>query len=142
MIEICFVCTGNTCRSVMAERIARKMAKNKGLKNLKFSSAGLRADGKQITDNAKAALKKLGYDGRPRKSVKLSKILPNTIYVTVTDDHKKFINSKKVISFSELWGEIDDPYRQNLDVYEKAAKQIEKNVEVLLEKIQNLRGEL
>lgn len=142
MIEICFVCTGNTCRSVMAERIARKMAKNKGLKNLKFSSAGLRADGKQITDNAKAALKKLGYDGRPRKSVKLSKILPNTIYVTVTDDHKKFINSKKVISFSELWGEIDDPYRQNLDVYEKAARQIEKNVEVLLEKIQNLRGEL
>ncbi len=118
------------------------MAKNKGLKNLKFSSAGLRADGKQITDNAKAALKKLGYDGRPRKSVKLSKILPNTIYVTVTDDHKKFINSKKVISFSELWGEIDDPYRQDLEVYEKAAKQIEKNVEVLLEKIQNLRGEL
>ncbi len=142
MIEICFVCTGNTCRSVMAERIARKMAKTRGLKDLKFSSAGLRANGKQITDNAKITLKKLGYDGRNRKSVKLSKILPNIIYVTVTDDHKRYINSKKVISFSQLWGEIVDPYGQGLDVYEKAAKEIEKNVEVLLEKIQNLRGEL
>ncbi len=142
MIEICFVCTGNTCRSIMAERIAKKMAKNKKIKDVKFSSAGLRADGSQITENARTVLKKLGYDGRKRKSVLLSDVKPNVIYVTVTDDHKKFVKSKKVISFNDLAGEVLDPYLQDLQVYEKTAKQIEKNVELLLNKIENLRGEV
>ena len=142
MIEICFVCTGNTCRSIMAERIAKKMAKNKKIKDVKFSSAGLRADGSQITENARTVLKKLGYDGRKRKSVLLSDVKPNVVYVTVTDDHKKFVKSKKVISFNDLAGEVSDPYLQDLQVYEKTAKQIEKNVELLLNKIENLRGEV
>lgn len=141
MIDVCFVCTGNTCRSVMAERIARKLAKLKKIKDVKFSSAGIYANGEDITDGAVYALKKLGYDGRKRKSVKLSKIKPNTIYVAVTKDHEKFINSKKCLCFDELAGTVDDPYGQSFDIYLKTAKQIEKNVEVLLDKIRNLRGE-
>lgn len=140
MIEICFVCTGNTCRSVMAERIAKKMAKNKKMNDLKFSSAGIYATGENITENAAKTLKKLGYDGRARKSVKLKKIKPSVIYVAVTDDHKKFISSKKIISFEELAGKVVDPYGQTIEIYEQTAKQIEKNVEILLEKIKNLRG--
>lgn len=142
MIEICFVCTGNTCRSVMAERIAKKMAKEKKLKDVKFSSAGIYAKGDNISENASTVLKRLGYDGRKRKSVQLKKIKPNIVYVAVTDDHKKFINSKKCLSFEDLAGAVCDPYGQDLSVYEKTAKQIEKNVEVLLEKIENLRGVL
>lgn len=142
MIEICFVCTGNTCRSIMAERIAKRLAKNKRLKDLKFSSAGIYATGENITPNAQAALKQLGYDGRNRKSVKLSKIKPSTIYITVTNDHKRFVNSKKVLSFEEIAEKINDPYGQTLEIYLETAKQIEKNVEILLNKIENLRGVL
>ena len=142
MIEICFVCTGNTCRSVMAERIAKKMAKEKKLKDVKFSSAGIYATGENITENACLALKTLGYDGRKRKSVKLKKIQPNTIYVAVTNEHKRFINSKKVISFSELAGEVLHPYSRDLNTYLSCAKQLEQNVEVLLNKIKNLRSGL
>ncbi len=141
MIEICFVCTGNTCRSVMAEKIAKKMAKNRGMKDIKFSSAGVFANGDKTTENACKALKKLGYDGRAKKSVKLSKTKPNIIYVTVTADHKKFVNSKKVLSFEDLSGKVSDPYLQSEEVYLKCAKEIEQNVEVLLDKIQKMRGE-
>lgn len=142
MIEICFVCTGNTCRSIMAERIAKKIAKDNGIKDVKFSSAGIYATGENITENSKLALKKLGYDGRNRKSVKLLKIKPNLIYVTVTNDHKKFVNSKKVISFEEVGAKVNDPYGQTLEVYVETARQIENNVKLLLEKIKNLRGVL
>ncbi len=141
MIEICFVCTGNTCRSIMAERIAKKLAKERKIKDVKFSSAGIYANGENISKGAIFALKKLGYDGRKRKSVKLSKIKPNTIYVTVTDAHKKFVNSKKCLSFEDLAGQVVDPFGQSEQVYLQTAKQIEKNVNMLLDKIENLRGE-
>ena len=140
MIEICFVCTGNTCRSVMAERIAKKMAKQRKMKNVKFSSAGVRANGENISKNAALALKSLGYDGRNRKSVKLKKIKDDVLYVAVTNDHKRFIDSKKCMSFEDLAGAVSDPYGQGEECYEKTAKQIEENVKVLLERIQNLRG--
>ena len=82
-MEICFVCTGNTCRSVMAERIARKKAKLRKMKDIKFSSCGLFANKENITPFTKKVLKELGYDARDRKSVKY-KDKKNTIFVAVT----------------------------------------------------------
>ena len=141
MIEICFVCTGNTCRSVMAERIAKKKAKLRHIKNVKFSSCGILAKKENITENAKNALKELGYDGRDRKSVKL-KVKPNVLYVTMTDSQKQSINSKKCISCSSLFKEVPDPYGQNQDIYRITALIIEKNIDILLDKLENLRGEV
>jgi len=38
-----FVCTGNTCRSPMAEGILKKLLAEKGINNIKVSSAGTQA---------------------------------------------------------------------------------------------------
>ena len=142
MVEICFVCTGNTCRSVMAERIARKKAKLRKMKDIKFSSCGLFATKENINPNTKKVLKELGYDARDRKSVKLGKIKPNVLYVAVTDNHKNRIPSKKCLSFKDLYGEVPDPYGQSEDVYRLTCRMIEKNVDLLLDKIEKMRGEL
>lgn len=142
MIEICFVCTGGTCRSFMAERIAKKMAKTKKIMDVKFSSAGVMSKGEPSATNACLALKKLGYDGKQKKSRLLKKTKPECLYVTVTNDHKRFVNCSKVLSFEELAGKVIDPYGQDLETYIKSAKKIEENVELLLNKIQNLRGVL
>ena len=141
-MEICFICTGNTCRSIMAERIAKKKAKLRKMKNIKFSSCGLEAKKENITDNAKSVLKELGYDGRDRKSVKFKSVKPNVLYVVMTDYHKQKLGAKKCLSFSELYQEALDPFGQNIDAYRLSAKIIEKNVDVLLDKIENLRGGL
>lgn len=142
MIEICFVCTGNTCRSIMAERIAKKMAKSSGMKDVKFSSCGLRAKKENITENASKALKTLGYDGRDRKSVLFKKPKPKVLYVAVTNQHKQYIEAKSVLSFEDLAGGVVDPYGQDFETYMKTAKQIEQNISILLEKIKKLRGEI
>lgn len=146
MIKICFVCTGNTCRSVMAERLCKKELKNKN-SSLKLSSRGLMATGENITENAKFALKGLGASGANRKSVKLSKVDKKTLYVVMSQLHLEAIKSlephAKVISFKDLIGEdIYDPYGQDLTVYKRTAKQLEQGVRVLLDKILRMESKV
>lgn len=140
MIKICFVCTGNTCRSVMAEALTKKFLKEQNIEDVKVSSRGLYANGGQVTNETKRALKKMGVSLRSRKSVKLNKTDKKTIYVALTDAHKQMIKSDKVISFSSLIGQdVPDPYGGDDIVYEKVSLMINDGVKKLVELIKKWR---
>jgi protein-tyrosine-phosphatase len=52
-LRVLFVCTGNTCRSPLAEAIARRLAEERGLAELVAASAGTSAvDGQPASDGA------------------------------------------------------------------------------------------
>ena len=135
MIKICYVCTGNTCRSIMAERLTKKLLKQQKIDYIKVSSRGIDAKGDNITENAKKALKVLNASSANRKSVKLGKIDKNTLYVTMSQAQKNYIIGK-VISFQALVGhDIMDPYGQTFDVYYQTALQLLQGIKILLNKI-------
>ena len=73
MINILFVCTGDTCRSTMASAITKSKIKERNLKNLMCSSAGLFV-GKEvdINENAKKALKRMNVRVPRHKATQLT----------------------------------------------------------------------
>ena len=141
-IKLCFVCTGNTCRSFMAERLMKKDLKSAGSDYVKLSSRGFEATGEMSSENACKALKLLGASGTTRKSVKLKKFDQKTLYVAMTSAHKAKVNGR-VIEMKDLIGEeISDPYGKDLNAYLACAKQIQKALKVLCDKLIKIGGEM
>lgn len=106
------------------------------MENIKVYSKGLQATGDNIADNAKKVLKKLGASAANRKSVQLKKINPKFLYVTMSAAQRKLLTGAKAISYEDLIGKsVQDPYGQDLTVYEQTAAQLYQGVIVLIEKI-------
>ncbi|MGB9791372.1 MAG: low molecular weight protein arginine phosphatase [Thermacetogeniaceae bacterium] len=75
MKRILFVCTGNTCRSPMAEHIARRLLEEKGLRGeIEVASAGLAAlPGAPASAEARDVLRGMGIDLSGHQAVQLSR---------------------------------------------------------------------
>lgn len=147
MKRILFVCTGNTCRSPMAEIILKNKIKLAGLKGIRVSSAGLNtADGLKMSKNSAEALKKLGYKPYGFKSKQLTEelIKKYDLILCMTATHKLMLGGvKNVYTLNEATGvgEIVDPYGGDLQTYVKTSHQLEDACNVIISEIVNKQGE-
>ena len=76
--KVLLVCTGNTCRSAMAQGIFRKLAAEKNQNNIEINSAGTGAyDGMPATDYAIAAAAHWDIDISNHRSTNLTREMIN-----------------------------------------------------------------
>ena len=147
MKKVLFVCTGNTCRSVLAHYYAAKLAADEKLK-LKFYSAGLAAE-KDIPQPKAVAdlLAKEGVkDFRHVPVILTGKLIKShDLVLAMTAAHKAGIISrypraaKKTQTLVEYAGfghdDIADPYGRDDFFYFEIFKLIKSAVKAALEKL-------
>ena len=135
MVNILFVCLGDTCRSPMACAIMEHKLKVKGFGNkATVSSAGISTNlGECTALIALEALREFGIEAKSHDSTQLTiDILEKSdIVITATEEIKLAIlkvypNKKKIRSFSDFieGEELLDPYGKGRGQYLKLAKQL------------------
>lgn len=161
---ILFVCTGNSCRSVIAEALFKKMLREAGelhpsgkdmFSNIEVLSAGVAPlPGMNLPPGTSKVLQEAGIDVSGHKATSLTRKLAkrSSLIVAMEKRHKEEIldmapecREKTVLLRQFGQGtdkdglDIADPIGHSLDVYRECAGEIKESLRGLLDEILNGR---
>lgn len=133
MVRYLFVCTGNTCRSPMAEAIFNAQAPH----GYHADSAGaVTRDGKPISENSRLALSEIGIvSEHTSRLINEEMVKDHDRIVGLTSEHTALLKQRfpayadKIVSFPI---EVSDPYGCDLATYRRCREQISEGIRVLL----------
>lgn len=140
MKKIMFICSGNTCRSPLAEGLFKKYLQENNITNIEVSSAGLGAfSGDEVSVNSVLVAKNRGVDisSHRARNINPEHLLATDLFFCMTDSHKKalspYCDSEKIKVF-----DIPDPYGRPIEAYEECAKQLESKFPDILKIIEKM----
>ena len=152
IMKIMFICTGNICRSAMAEGMLKQKLKQNNIKNIEVYSCGIYAEtGDYATYNSIEVAKDYGADIKNHKATNIrdSRINEMDIILCATNSHKQNIlymypNLKDKVYTMKEYAKIDqngqdlnikDPWGYDINIYYNCAKEINDCLEKIIERI-------
>lgn len=145
--KICFVCTGNACRSPFAECVMKKLLADAEIKDIEVSSVGTLDWGENPRDAAMVDVaEEFGYELSGTTTMMTRERLMATDVVIVFDGcHRDAVTRvldyshwNRIVLFNKVAldedGNVEDPHYQTAAVYRNVAKHIETGCKRLIEK--------
>ena len=139
MKKIMFICSGNTCRSPLAEGLFKKYLKENNITDIDVGSAGVGAfagDGVSINSILVANNRGVDISSHRARNINPEHILTTDLFFCMSDSHKQVLsrhcNEEKIVVLN-----VADPYGRPIEAYEECAKQLESQFPAILERIQN-----
>ncbi|MDD3242465.1 MAG: low molecular weight protein arginine phosphatase [Eubacteriales bacterium] len=145
-MKIIFVCSGNTCRSPMAEALLRSALVTRGSHNIEVDSAGISCQGERASAEAVRAMQNYGLDINFRMSKQLDGAMIRTcgLVLTMTNAQKQYLLEELpgyediIFTLGEFCGtgeEVADPYRMGYEEYVRCADQLDRLTQCAAEKL-------
>lgn len=143
-MRIFFVCTGNTCRSPMAEALFSA----KRLPGAEVRSAGIFAEAAPLSGHARTVLKDDGIDfPHTAKQLTREDIEWSTHVLAMTGSHKQYLvqnfpaSANKIYTLKEFAegvpADVSDPYGGSLSTYQHTYGELKKLIDKLVGKLEN-----
>ena len=145
--KICFVCTGNACRSPFAECVTKKLLTDAGMNGIEVFSLGTLDWGENPRDVAMVDVaKELGYELSGTTMVMTREKLMAADAIIVFDERHRdaitrvldYSHWNRIVLFNKIAldedGNVEDPHYQTAAVYRRVAKHIENACKRLVEK--------
>lgn len=125
--HVLFVCTGNTCRSVLSEYLGRELFRG----TVVFESAGIRPQNATDAENAIYTLKKdfnIDASGHVPRDVRTLTLADYELFIALDKEAAKVLDELGApTSKVKLW-KIRDPFGPDLAEYDRASVQIKKKL--------------
>jgi protein-tyrosine phosphatase len=154
MVRVLLVCTGNVCRSPLAEGILRKLVRDAGSHGaVVVESAGTAAvEGAHASGNSVEVAARAGIDIRGHAARQLTKRLVSrsNLILTMQPEHRDWIVGKfpeaaekthvvtRYVDASEDSDGVQDPIGLDIDAYQETFEKIEESLRAAMPRILDL----
>ena len=129
-MKITFVCSGNTCRSPMAECAFEELLREEGVSGVEVQSRGVVANvGAPMSENAKKALEGAEIPVKEHTATQITQddILTSDLVICMTERHRMRLGClPKVFTLHQMTGcgDIKDPYGGDEATYKQCLSEL------------------